>query len=128
MVTERCRRLRLPHLTHRTRSVVRPRIASRLKGEIATIGVVIAFCKRRGGGWWPLDFVHQPGRTATVVAWPRRYETDLRLRVDADVDTRDPLMVAEFIQVRPVGYDYLDAGGRATRRRSETSVCNAPKG
>ncbi len=43
MVTERCRRLRLPHLTHRTRSVVRPRIASRLKGEIATIGVVIAF-------------------------------------------------------------------------------------
>lgn len=67
------------------------------------------------------------GREATVVGWLRRHETDLGLRVDADVDTRGPLVVAQFIRVQTVGSDHLGAGARATGRRSETSVCNAPK-
>jgi integrase len=90
----------------------RPRVASRLKGEgIATLGELIAFCNRRGGSWWRSIPRIGAGRAAVVVAWLRRHEMQLRLRVDADVDTRDPLVAADVVQVRPVGSDHLDAGG-----------------
>src|SRR5471032_1138482 len=90
----------------------RPRVASRLKGEgITTIGDLIAFCNRRGGSWWRSIPRVGAGRAAIVVAWLRRHETHIQLRVDADVDTRDPLVAADVVQVRPVESDHLDAGG-----------------
>jgi hypothetical protein len=72
---------------------------------------LIAFCNRRGGSWWRSIPRIGAGRAAVVVAWLRRHETQFRLRVDADVDTRDPMVAADVVQVRPVGSDHLDAGG-----------------
>ena len=101
-----------PHASHSIGRWFRPRVASRLKEEgVATIGELIAFCNRRGGSWWRSIPRIGAGRAAIVVAWLRRHETDLALRVDADVDTRDPLVAAEVVQVRSVGSDHLDAGG-----------------
>jgi integrase len=101
-----------PHASHSIGRWFRPRVSSRLKGEgIATLGELIAFCNRRGGSWWRSIPRIGAGRAAVVVAWLRRHETDLSLRVDADIDTRDPLVAADVVQVRPVGSDYLDAGG-----------------
>jgi hypothetical protein len=83
-----------------------------MKGEgIATLGELIAFCNRRGSSWWRSIPRIGAGRVAIVVVWLRRHETDLGLRVDADVDTRDPLVAAEVVQVRPSGADHIDAGG-----------------
>jgi len=101
-----------PAASHSIGRWFRPRIASRLKGEgIATLGELVAFCNRRGGSWWRSIPRVGAGRAAVIVAWLRRHETQLRLRVDADVDTRDPLVAADVVQVRPVGSDHLDAGG-----------------
>jgi integrase len=90
----------------------RPRVASRLKGEgIATLGELIVFCNRRGGSWWRSVPRIGAGRAAIIVAWLRRHETQLGLRVDADVDTRDPLVADEVVHVRPAESDHLDTGG-----------------
>jgi hypothetical protein len=73
-----------------------------LKGEgIATLGELIASCNRRGGSRWRSIPRVGAGRAAIVVAWLRRHETQLRLRVDADVNTRDPLVADEVVQVSP---------------------------
>jgi Phage integrase protein len=101
-----------PAASHSIGRWFRPRVASRLKGEgIATLGELIAFCNRRGGSWWRSIPRIGAGRAAVIVAWLRRHEPQLRLRVDADVDTRDPLVAADVVQVRPAGSDHLDAGG-----------------
>jgi len=91
-----------PAANHAIGRWFRPRIASRLKGEgIATVGELVAFCNRRGGSWWRSIPRIGAGRAAVVVAWLRRHETELRLRVDADVDTRDPLVADDVVQVWP---------------------------
>jgi integrase len=91
-----------PAANHAIGRWFRPRIASRLKGEgIATIGELIAFCNRRGGSWWRSVPRVGAGRAAVVVAWLRRHERHIQLRVDADVDTRDPLVADEVVQVWP---------------------------
>jgi len=101
-----------PSAMHSIGRWFRPRVASRLKGEgIATLGDLVAFCNRRGGSWWRSIPRIGPGRAAIIVAWLRRHETQLGLRVDADVDTRDPLVAADVVQVRPSEVDHVDAGG-----------------
>ncbi|CAN7677534.1 site-specific integrase [Caballeronia sp. LjRoot29] len=105
-----------PHASHSIGRWFRPRVASRLKGEgIATLGALIAFCNRRGGSWWRSIPRIGAGRAAVIVAWLRRHETQLRLRVDADVSdgnyARDPMVAADVVEVRPAGTYQVDAGG-----------------
>jgi hypothetical protein len=116
-----------PHASHAIGRWFRPRIASRLKGEgIATIGDLIAFCNRRGGSWWRSIPRIGAGRAAIMVAWLRRHETQLRLRVDADVDTRDPLVAADVVQVRPDGTYQVDAGGVGQSGSASVRLTLAP--
>jgi hypothetical protein len=101
-----------PHASHSIGRWFRPRVASRLKGEgITTLGELVAFCNRRGGSWWRSIPRIGAGRAAVIVAWLRRHEPQLRLRVDADVDTRDPLVADEVVQVWPTGPEQVDADG-----------------
>ena len=116
-----------PAASHAIGRWFRPRIASRLKGEgIATLGELVAFCNRRGGSWWRSVPRIGAGRAAVVVAWLRRHETQLRLRVDADVDTRDPLVADEVVQVRPAGPNRADAGGAGQLEGSPARLTLAP--
>ncbi len=101
-----------PAANHAIGRWFRPRIASRLKGEgITTIGELIAFCNRRGGSWWRSVPRIGAGRAAVVVAWLRRHESPFQLRVDADVDTRDPLVADEVVQVWPAEPVLIDGDG-----------------
>jgi integrase len=113
-----------PAANHAIGRWFRPRIASRLKGEgIATIGELIAFCNRRGGSWWRSVPRIGAGRAAVVVAWLRRHESHIQLRVDADVDTRDPLVADEIVQVWPaetIPFDSDRAGQSGTPQRRLT--------
>nr|WP_235210581.1 phage integrase family protein [Caballeronia sordidicola] len=70
-------------------------------------------CNRRGGSCWRSVPRIGAGRAVVVVAWLCRHETHLQLRVDADVDTRDPLIADEVVQVPPVESEHLDTGGGA---------------
>jgi integrase len=113
-----------PAANHAIGRWFRPRIASRLKGEgITTIGELIAFCNRRGGSWWRSVPRIGAGRAAVVVAWLRRHESHIQLRVDADVDTRDPLVADEIVQVWPaetIPFDSDRAGQPGTPQRRLT--------
>src|SRR5471030_2495315 len=105
----------------------RPRVASRLKGEgIATLGELIAFCNRRGGSWWRSIPRVGAGRAAVVVAWLRRHETQLRLCVDADVDTRDPLVADEVVQVWPAEPVPIDGDGAGQSEKPQKRLALAP--
>jgi integrase len=107
-----------PSASHAIGRWFRPRIASRLKGEgIATVGELIAFCNRRGGSWWRSIPRIGAGRAAVVVAWLRRHEPQLQMRVDADVDTRDPLVTDEVVEVLPAEPNPFDSDRAG---RSET--------
>ena len=83
-----------PSLDHGVGLWFRPLIARRLMGEgIDSLGALIDVCNARGGSWWrsiPRIGAH---RARVIVAWLRRYETDLGKRVEADVDTA-PLVPA----------------------------------
>ncbi|WP_250476029.1 phage integrase family protein [Caballeronia sp. GAFFF1] len=66
----------------------RPLIAQRLSGEgIGTLGGLIDYCNARGGSWW--RSVPRIGalRARAIVAWLRRHEATLGVKVAADVDT-----------------------------------------
>jgi hypothetical protein len=116
-----------PVASHSIGRWFRPRVASRLKGEgIATLGELIAFCNRRGGSWWRSIPRIGAGRAAVVVAWLRRHETQLGLRVDKDVDTRDPLVADEVVQVWPAGPIRVDAGGEGQLEGSLARLTLAP--
>ncbi|MEA3173556.1 MAG: hypothetical protein QOF42_967 [Gammaproteobacteria bacterium] len=120
-----------PHASHSIGRWFRPRVTSRLKGEgIATIGELIAFCNRRGGSWWRSIPRIGAGRAAIIVAWLRRHETQLGLRVDVDVNdgncARDPLVAAEVVQVRPAGSDHVDAGGAGQLGGASVRLTLAP--
>ena len=113
-----------PAATHSIGRWFRPRVASRLKGEgIATLGELVAFCNRRGGSWWRSIPRIGAGRAAVIVAWLRRHERHIRLRVDADVDTRDPLVADEVVQVwpaEPISFDSDRAGRSESPQRRLT--------
>jgi integrase len=113
-----------PAANHAIGRWFRPRIASRLKGEgITTIGELIAFCNRRGGSWWRSVPRIGAGRAAVVVAWLRRHESHIQLRVDADVDTCDPLVADEVVQVwpaEPISFDSDRAGRSDPQQRRLT--------
>jgi integrase len=116
-----------PHASHSIGRWFRPRIASRLKGEgMATIGDLVAFCNRRGGSWWRSIPRVGAGRAAIVVAWLRRHETQLRLRVDADVDTRDPLVADDIVQVWPAEPVPIDGVGQSEQKRLAGRLTLAP--
>ena len=124
-----------PHASHSIGRWFRPRVASRLKGEgITTIGELVAFCNRRGGSWWRSIPRIGAGRAAIVVAWLRRHEAQLGLRVDADVfdghldghPARDPLVAADVVKVRPMGSDHLDAGGEGQPAGASVRLTLAP--
>ena len=78
----------VPLVTHPVHLWFRPLIAQRLSGEgIVTLGALIDYCNARGGSWW--RSVPRIGalRARTIVAWLRRHEATLGMKVAADVDT-----------------------------------------
>jgi integrase len=116
-----------PAASHAIGRWFRPRIASRLKGEgIATVGELIAFCNRRGGSWWRSVPRVGAGRAAVVVAWLRRHESQLQMRVDADVDTHDPLVADEIVQVWPAEPVPIDGVGQSEQKRLAGRLTLAP--
>jgi hypothetical protein len=64
------------------------------------------------------------GRAAIVVAWLRRHETQLRLRVDADVDTRDPLVADDVVQVWPAKPVSIDGDGAGQSEKSSARLAD----
>ncbi|WP_421380994.1 phage integrase family protein (plasmid) [Paraburkholderia sp. DD10] len=77
----------VPAAAHPVHLWFRPLIARRLAGEgIATLGALVDWCNARGGSWW--RSVPRIGalRARTLVAWLRRHEAALGMRVAADVD------------------------------------------
>ena len=83
----------VPSVAHPVHLWFRPLIARRLTGEgIATLGALIEYCNARGGSWW--RSVPRIGalRAKALVAWLRRHEATLGMRLDvdvADIDTRE---------------------------------------
>ncbi|MDR5740087.1 phage integrase family protein [Caballeronia sp. LZ016] len=78
----------VPLAAHPVQLWFRPLIAQRLNGEgIGTLGALIEYCNARGGSWW--RSVPRIGalRARTIVAWLRRHEATLGVKVAADVDT-----------------------------------------
>ncbi|MBN3808544.1 site-specific integrase [Paraburkholderia sp. Ac-20347] len=74
----------------------RPMVARYLKARgVATLSDLVAYCNARGGSWWRSVPRVGPGRARTIVAWLRRHEGTLGLRVDEDVDLADPLAAAD---------------------------------
>ncbi|WP_430233312.1 phage integrase family protein [Paraburkholderia tropica] len=74
----------------------RPMVARYLKARgVATLGDLVAYCNARGGSWWRSVPRVGPGRARAIVAWLRRHEDSLALRVDADVDLIDPLVAPD---------------------------------
>jgi len=93
-----------PSLEHGVGLWFRPLIARRLMGEgIDSLGALIAVCNARGGSWWrsiPRIGAH---RARVIVAWLRRYETDLGKRVEADVDAAPLVPVVGLGNVIVIG-------------------------
>ncbi|SAL87456.1 integrase [Caballeronia terrestris] len=76
----------VPSVAHPVHLWFRPLIARRLTGEgIATLGALIEYCNARGGNWW--RSVPRIGalRAKALVAWLRRHEATLGIRLDVDV-------------------------------------------
>ncbi|MEN8517886.1 phage integrase family protein [Burkholderia sp. RS02] len=96
-----------PEAAHTVGMWFRPLVAVRLKSRnIATLAQLVAFCNARGGTWWRAVPRIGAGRARSIVAWLRRHEATIGLRVEADVDARDPL-VAPNSQI-------VEVGGRAS--------------
>jgi integrase len=83
-----------PAADHHIGLWLRPLVTKRLTAErITTLGELIAYCNAHGGSWWrsvPRIGAH---RARVLVAWLRRHEAALGVRVDADVDA-GPLVPA----------------------------------
>jgi integrase len=83
-----------PAANHHVGLWLRPLVTKRLTAErITTLGELIAYCNAHGGSWWrsvPRIGAH---RARVLVAWLRRHEEALGVRVDADVDA-GPLVPA----------------------------------
>ncbi|WP_213780796.1 phage integrase family protein [Caballeronia sp. dw_276] len=83
-----------PAADHHVGLWLRPLVTKRLTAErITTLGELVAYCNSHGGSWWrsvPRIGAH---RARVLVAWLRRHEEALGVRVDADVDA-GPLVPA----------------------------------
>ncbi|MGY6164160.1 phage integrase family protein [Paraburkholderia strydomiana] len=78
----------VPIATHLVQLWFRPLVAQRLSAEgISTLGALVEYCNARGGSWW--RSVPRIGalRARLIVAWLRRHEATLGVRVADDVDT-----------------------------------------
>ncbi|WP_408295717.1 phage integrase family protein, partial [Paraburkholderia sp. RL17-373-BIF-A] len=96
----------VPLATHPVHLWFRPLIAQRLTREgIGTLGALITYCNARGGIWW--RSVPRIGalRARTIIAWLRRHEATLGLKVAADVDT------ASFVPAETSGAGFEGQGG-----------------
>ncbi|HEM7898776.1 TPA: hypothetical protein U2L33_002852 [Burkholderia cenocepacia] len=81
-----------PEAGHAVGMWFRPLVAVRLKSRhIATLVELVNFCNARGGTWWRAVPRIGAGRARSIVSWLRRHEATIGLRVEADVDARDPL-------------------------------------
>ena len=76
-----------PAADHHVGLWLRPLVTQRLTAErITTLGELVAYCNSHGGSWWrsvPRIGAH---RASVLVAWLRRHEQALAMRVDDDVD------------------------------------------
>ncbi|OTP80600.1 phage integrase family protein [Caballeronia sordidicola] len=83
-----------PAANHHVGLWLRPLVTKRLTAErITTLGELVAYCNSHGGSWWrsvPRIGAH---RASVLVAWLRRHEQTLGMRVDDDVDA-GPLVPA----------------------------------
>jgi integrase len=83
-----------PAADHHVGLWLRPLVAKRLTAErITTLGELIEYCNSHGGSWWrsvPRIGAH---RARVLVAWLRRHEAALGMRIDADIDA-GPLVPA----------------------------------
>lgn len=85
-----------PAASHGIGMWFRPMVARYLKLRgIATLGDLVAYCNSRGGSWWRSVPRVGPGRARAIVAWLRRHESAIGLRVEADVDLVEPLAAAD---------------------------------
>jgi len=83
-----------PAADHHVGLWLRPLVTRRLTAErITTLGELVAYCNSHGGGWWRSVPRIGAGRASVLVAWLRRHEQALRMRVDDDVDA-GPLVPA----------------------------------
>ncbi|WP_133118015.1 site-specific integrase [Burkholderia ubonensis] len=96
-----------PEAAHAVGMWFRPLVAVRLKSRhIATLAELVAFCNARGGTWWRAVPRIGAGRARNIVAWLRRHEATIGLRVEDDVDARDPLAAPDS--------QIVEVGGRAS--------------
>jgi len=83
-----------PAADHHVGLWLRPLVTKRLTAErITTLGELVAYCNSHGGSWWrsvPRIGAH---RASVLVAWLRRHEQALGIRVDDDVNA-GPLVPA----------------------------------
>ena len=78
----------------------RPLVAQRLAGEgIMTLQALVDYCNTHGGSWWRSVPRIGPLRARTLVAWLRRHESSLGVRVAADVDTRPFALTDEAVVI-----------------------------
>ncbi|KAG0286147.1 hypothetical protein BGZ96_009734 [Linnemannia gamsii] len=76
----------------------KPKVTKYLKGEgLTTLKSLIEFCNARGGTWWRSVPRIGAGRAKILVAWLRRHEETLGLRVGADVEFDAPVPVGESV-------------------------------
>ncbi|MEA3127529.1 MAG: hypothetical protein QOD67_4548 [Caballeronia sp.] len=93
-----------PSPDHHVGLWLRPLVTKRLSGEgIHTLGQLIDFCNSHGGSWWRSMPRIGPHRARVLVAWLRRYEKDLGVTIDADVDTRPLVPASGLGQVVVIG-------------------------
>jgi len=76
-----------PAADHHVGLWLRPLVTKRLTAErITTLGELVAYCNSHGGSWWrsvPRIGAH---RASVLIAWLRRHEQALGVRVADDVD------------------------------------------
>ncbi|HEM7843535.1 TPA: site-specific integrase [Burkholderia multivorans] len=114
----------------------RPLIADRLAAEgIATLGELVDFCNRRGGSWWRSVPRIGAWRARVLVAWLRRHADTIGRSVDADVDTAEPLMLAEqtvepargqLVPLERLAVPHALSGSAGTNRAAAYSYIQAP--
>jgi len=83
-----------PAANHHVGLWLRPLVTKRLMAErITTLGELVAYCNSHGGSWWRSVPRIGARRASVLVAWLRRHEQVLGMRVDDDVDA-GPLVPA----------------------------------
>ncbi|WP_434116268.1 phage integrase family protein [Paraburkholderia caffeinilytica] len=84
----------------------RPLIAQRLAGEgIMTLQALVDYCNTHGGSWWRSVPRIGPLRARILVAWLRRHEATLGMRIAADVDTRSGWPIVSANETVVIGGD-----------------------